>query len=108
MNKETQDLAWKSIPRETRDEIRTVFNMPSKYGYPDSARKLLIDIYGDNLTSNEELPELLYVERKKVIEYFTEINEAIDITTDPFVVLQSIGMQTALNSLFGNKCMPDK
>ena len=28
--------------------------MPSKYDYPDSIRRCLLDIYGDNITSNTE------------------------------------------------------
>ena len=111
MTKETQDRTWASLPKEAREEIRLIFLMPSKYDYPQSIRRCLLDIYGDNITSDTEPEEMLMVKRSFLITQYEEAKErekqevengAIEMAS------QYLGMQRIMNILFGDKCLSDK
>lgn len=105
MNKEQQDLAWVCLPKELRMELKAIFNMPSKHGYSDSVRKLLVDIYGDNLTSDTEPEEMLMVERNKVQESHNNSQKTWD---EAHSNEWADGICFILEVLFGDKCLPDK
>ena len=111
MTKEIQDRTWASLPKEAREEIRLIFLMPSKYDYPQSIRRCLLDIYGDNITSDTEPEEMLMVKRSFLITQYKEAKErekqevengAIEMAS------QYLGMQRIMNILFGDKCLFDK
>lgn len=111
MTKEIQDRTWASLPKEAREEIRLIFLMPSKYDYPQSIRRCLLDIYGDNITSDTEPEEMLMVKRSFLITQYEEAKErekqevengAIEMAS------QYLGMQRIMNILFGDKCLSDK
>ena len=111
MTKEIQDRTWASLPKEAREEIRLIFLMPSKYDYPQSIRRCLLDIYGDNITSDTEPEEVLVVKRSFLITQYKEAKErekqevengAIEMAS------QYLGMQRIMNILFGDKCLFNK
>ena len=90
MNKEQQDLAWKCLPRELRDEIKGEF----KKNTCNHVLKILTYFFGShNLTSNTEPEEMLTVERSKIQEMFDTGDRSSCAT---------------LAALFGDKCLPDK
>lgn len=107
MDKESQDLAWACLPKEIRNEIRLIFNMPSKYGYSDGVRRMLIYVYGYNLTYNTEPEEMLMVERKDIINRYKAILAQQDPKNFGYSdYLQ--GQKDLLESLYASKCVPDK
>ena len=110
MDREQQNLAWGCLPKEMRTELKVIFNMPSKNGYSDSVRQLLIDIYGDNLSSNSEPEELLYVERDFIIDYYRNKKKLRAYYEDGQLIRmmeQQEGHLLAIKHIFGDKCLPD-
>ena len=111
MNKAQQDLAWKCLPKEMRDEIKEIYQ--AKVGTThdaDTYQELILDeIFGfHNLTSDTEPEEMLMVERKKVQELYNRFlkykaEESLKSDTDFYD-----GEINTLNILFGDKCLPDK
>ncbi len=78
--------------------------MPSKYGYPDGVRRMLIDIYGNNLTSNTEPEEILIVERRDIINRYKGILGQQDPKNYGYPdYLQ--GQKDLLESLYASKCV---
>lgn len=62
----------------------------------------------ENLTSDTEPEELLFVERKKVQEYWDKIKK-LEPTAEPFDRKAGyLGQLKALVDFFGSKCLPDK
>ena len=108
MTKDIQDRAWASLPKEAREEIRLIFLMPSKYDYPQSIRKCLLDIYGDNITSDNEPEEMLMVEKSKVKELYKKALDHDIMTVSESKLNKSRGIRFALKKLFNDKCLPDK
>ncbi|MDE7180072.1 MAG: hypothetical protein K2N88_02605 [Muribaculaceae bacterium] len=106
MTKEQQDLAWACLPKETRDEIKFYYQHCSCGSEMES---MLEDLFGShNLTSNTEPEEMLRVERKKVQQLHEEYKNLITPTTCPVDKAAYGGVLLALQTLFGDKCLPDK
>lgn len=103
MNREQQDLNWKSLPRETREEIRAVYQNALDGSDLES---FLIDFFGHhNLTSDTEPEEMLIVERSKVIRKY----KFADICDKDHPEKRYWdGAKHYLTQLFGDKCLPDK
>ena len=101
MNKDQQDLAWVSLPKEYKEELKRL--------YFEGIKKRKINrvaiyksLFGShNLTSSTESEEMLIVERKKVQEVFINAEKSIPHDT-------KYNVQGSLHILFGNKCLPDK
>lgn len=111
MNKETQDLAWKCLPKEVRDEIKKRYKDLSSTIFTDRYRELR-DTFGlHNLTSDTEPEEMLMVRKSEVTELYNiglELLES-DIEKPSDVILRlSRGIRFTLKKLFGDKCLPDK
>lgn len=111
MNKELQDLAWRCLPREFREEVK---NVTQRYSYRALAlfgkeRQLANKFYDDfinlfgrhNLTSDAEGEEMLTVKRSDVINEFDKLHKLSYKAAD----LQ-LGLN-AFRTLFGSKCLPD-
>lgn len=99
MTEDQQDIAWQCLPKETRAFIREQFEATSEYAdFDEGYDQALMDIFGlNNITSDTEPPELLFVERKKVQGVF-----AMHERAENKVAVR------AIQALFGNKCLPDK
>ncbi|MDE5886456.1 MAG: hypothetical protein K2H46_02590 [Muribaculaceae bacterium] len=90
MTKEQQDLAWASLPKEIRKEIKALFNRADAVDN-FTAIGVFLKLFGShNLTSDTELEELLMVERKYIQEMYAN----------------GVGTHYLLN-LFDDKCLPD-
>ena len=102
MNKEQQDLAWASLPKEARENI--------SYSYQNSpcgswVESLFEEIYGEhNLTSDTEPEELIFAPKWRVEQYLKGLDVCIDISD----LEQVKALRNALEILFGDKCLPDK
>ncbi|MDE5568926.1 MAG: hypothetical protein K2J12_10875 [Muribaculaceae bacterium] len=108
MTKEQQDLAWVCLPKEVRDHIRVSYK--GIYCVTGISIQIFLDwVFGcHNLTSDTEPSELLYVERTKVQEYKKEVEDALAENCDSvYSIPYWRGQQTALDRLFGDKCLPD-
>lgn len=81
--------------------------MPSKHGYPDSMRKLLIDIYGGNLTSDSEPEEMLFQKRKAIMAHYSRAYQ-LKNDEDEKWAFAGEEIEEVLYNLFGDKCLPDK
>ena len=115
MTKEQQDLAWKCLPRETRDFVQ--YQLKAKYGrlsFDDGYNQALIDIFGShNLTSSTEPLEMLMVEKKKAQDFYKDVQDCLDRTEKILGrhnhnTIQYRGILVSVKELFGNKCIPDK
>lgn len=100
MDKKLQDLVWAVLPKEFKEEVKTLYTMflneknPSdcSYGYLG----LLIKLFGiHNLTSDAEgEEEILCVSRNEVRAIYDKID--------------SVWLRQGLERLFGSKCLPDE
>ena len=102
MDKETQDLAWQSLPKEVREEIKRHYQSYSCNIYTQA---LFEDVFGNNLTSDTEPEEMLSCTLKDIRERW-KLNEDI-LTSDPTNNI-ALGIKSVLLGLFGDKCLPDK
>lgn len=105
MNKELQDLVWAVLPKEFKEEVRTIYAATMRMvDKRENAEQIYVNklstlegIFGfDNLTSDANGEEILHVSRKK-LQYFYEKLRAVGEHYAAF----------ALQSLFGSKCLPD-
>lgn len=110
MTKEQQDLSWASLPKEVREEIRNRYK-----GWIESlSMELEVILYSDlfgahNLTSDTEPPELLFVEREKIVELYSALSKEHDIYAKGTTDRISLGGRLAMiQEIFGDKCLPDK
>lgn len=123
MNKELQDLAWRCLPREFREEVK---NVTQRYSYRALAlfgkeRQLANKFYDDfinlfgrhNLTSDAEGEEMLTVSRNNVMAYYRDAQEdeeefhpAVENACN-IMYQRAVGRRQMLKRLFGSKCLPD-
>ena len=99
MDAKLQDLAWKCLPKEARDNIRSEYTktscLPRKEQYELGVLHTIENTFGfHNLTSDTEPEEMLMVKRKKVQESYQAILSDM--------------RKAVLEELFGDKCLPDK
>ena len=108
MNKEQQDLAWRCLPKEVREDIRVQYREKSIYSWDEGFDYCLRIYFGHhNLTSDTEPEEMLYVERKKVMEYYKDVQQSIgEENGDTRIEME--GRKYAMLYFFGDKCLPDK
>lgn len=109
MNKEQQDLVWKCLPKEVREEIKKRYKNLSSTFLTERYMELHNTFGHHNLTSNTEPEEMLMVERKKVQELYDGLlneKDAVSIST-PYGSTITARLQL-LKELFGDKYMPDK
>lgn len=119
MTKELQDLAWRVLPAEFREEVKKLYtdaldasNSPHE---PDDRKwgnyrvTLLENLFGHhNLTSDAEGEEMLTAPRKKVQEVYTQNqNEIIreNVSSSDKDCYETVN--EVLKTLFGSKCLPD-
>ena len=110
MTKEQQDKAWASLPKETREDIRSSYLEMMNDPEGKITELFLAEIFGHhNLISNTEPEEILMVERKKIIELYANLTETYLQESIPLQVEASIGSRlTMLEELFGNKCFNEE
>ena len=101
MKKEQQDLVWACLPKEVRDIIRREYR--GKYRITGYSTKEMFGLH--NLESDTEPEEMLIVERKEIQWRYARNNNVL--ANDPNNEL-SLHIKALLESLFGDKCLPDK
>lgn len=118
MDKTTQDLAWRCLPREFREEVK---NVAQRYSYRALAlfgkeRQLANKFYDDfinlfgshNLTSDAEGEEMLTVPRKRVEKIFIgQMNVQKCSPLETIIHCEAAAKTELLYTLFGSKCLPD-
>lgn len=118
MNKELQDLAWRCLPREFREEVK---NVTQRYSYRALAlfgkeRQLANKFYDDfinlfgrhNLTSDAEgEDEMLCVSRKDMQFYYQYYKTKRESESSAEQKAYYKGRTKVLLDLFGSKCLPD-
>ena len=118
MNKELQDLAWRCLPREFREEVK---NVTQRYSYRALAlfgkeRQLANKFYDDfinlfgrhNLTSDAEgEDEMLCVSRKDMQFYYQYYTTKRESESSAEQKAYYKGRTKVLLDLFGSKCLPD-
>lgn len=116
MKTEIQDLAWRCLPKEAREEIKKDYNShPSVYHpYFNEGYEEALKIYfgHHNLTSDEEPSELLFAERKRVQDYYEsalrQINAPCSDPRDAYENQDAKSQKLVLENIFGDKCLSDK
>lgn len=104
MDKTTQDLAWRVLPKEFKEEVKKEY----RKGYVCETLTMLITLFGHhNLTSDAEGEEILTVPRKDIVELFQEVQKTISQCKGTALAVQSVGIKNVLWSFFGSKCLPD-
>lgn len=107
LTKELQDLAWRVLPKEFKEEMKKRYVKCLITANDDAMveANLLIEIFGiHNLSSDAEGEEMLMVSRKRVQEmyYYNEDILSLDPTHSGAILLKK-----KLQDLFGPKCLPD-
>lgn len=105
MDKTIQDLAWASLPKEFKEEVKTIFSEYNDTKF-SVVRSELMNIFGlDNLTSDAEGEEMLMVSRKKVQRRYHMAYECKHSGLPSHDVQFWKGWQGALDDLFGSECL---
>lgn len=127
MDKEQQDLVWQCLPKEVRDKIKGLYvgldsalnAILSKEALSNEEcnrvraikdKKAIYERYfgRNNLTSDTEPSELLFVEKEKVQEVYKTSQEIVENETyGSKMYSMHLQIMYVLESLFGNKCLPD-
>lgn len=103
MEKNIQDLAWKSAPKEFREQVKKMVSDKENYTHEQKVGIRLL--YGDdNLFSDTEPEEMLTILRKDVTEEYKQATADLSRTGN----LEYKGKREILKNLFGDKCRPDK
>lgn len=111
MDKTTQDLAWRVLPKEFKEEVKEIYSIaityhPRGYNHKTDLLKYLFGRY--NLTSKAEGEEILTCEKSKVQRAYNTSREIVK-AENPDSLMYSIHTQImcVLESIFGSKCLPD-
>ena len=109
MMKELQDIAWNCLPKEFKEEVKTMYNRPFLNDLDFGYKSALLNLFGHNLTSDAEGEEVLTVSRKKVQEFYAKCKE---VTKNPYSYPNyshesALSRMALLDILFGSKCLPD-
>lgn len=117
MDKTTQDLAWRVLPKKFKEEVKEIYlnavvHHPCGYNHKTDLLKYLFGHH--NLTSDgKEEDEMLYVSRKQIDALQGEIFKAImdahdaDDWQDAAHYILDV-MPRSFAALFGTKCLPDE
>lgn len=113
MDKTLQDLAWRCLPSEVRKGIKWWYKSEyvSDRGYqPTRTMECLTSLFGhNNLTSDAEGEEMLYVKAKTVREMYAANDRLIaefigsEIAKDAAIIINNM-----LRRLYSSKCLPDE
>ena len=112
MDKTTQDLAWRVLPKEFKEEVKEIYlnaveHHPCGYNHKTDLLKYLFGRH--NLTSNAEGEETLICEKSKVQRAYNTSREIVK-AENPDSLMYSMHTQImcVLESIFGSKCLPDE
>lgn len=123
MNKELQDLAWRSLPKEFKEEVKkyyhTLHEQCKDYDglHLENAKAKVQErivtleyFFGKhNLTSDAEGEEMLTCERSKVQEqYILNVNALRKGNLTDMQTEIATKVKDTLYYLFGSKCLPDE
>lgn len=97
MNKELQNLAWRCLPKEFKEEVKKIF-----YTHENNEIKTyLIHLFGEhNITSDAKGEEMLSVSRRRVQELYNRY------FGNPLEPISKIRLRKDIQDLFGSKCLP--
>ena len=111
MDKTTQDLAWRVLPKEFKEEVKEIYlnaveHHPCGYNHKTDLLKYLF--CNHNLTSDAEGEETLICEKSKVQKVYNTSREIVK-AENPDSRMYSIHTQImcVLESIFGSECLPD-
>lgn len=112
MDKTTQDLAWRVLPKEFKEEVKEIYlnaveHHPCGYNHKTDLLKYLFGHH--NLTSDAEGEETLICEKSKVQRAYNTSREIVK-AENPDTLMYSMHTQImcVLESIFGSKCLPDE
>lgn len=105
MDKTTQDLAWRVLPKEFKEEVKKEY----RKGYVCETLTMLITLFGHhNLTSDAEgEDEMLCVSRKDMQFYYQYYKNKRESESSAEQKAYYKGRTKVLLDLFGSKCLPD-
>ena len=111
MDKTTQDLAWRVLPKEFKEEVKEIYlnaveHHPCGYNHKTDLLKYLFGNH--NLTSDEKEEETLICEKSKVQRAYNTSREIVK-AENPDSLMYSMHTQImcVLESIFGSKCISD-
>ena len=112
MDKTTQDLSWRVLPKEFKEEVKEIYlnaveHHPCGYNHKTDLLKYLFGHH--NLTSDAERDEMLICEKSKVQRAYNTSREIVK-AENPDSLMYSMHTQImcVLESIFGSKCLPDE
>ena len=112
MDKTTQDLAWRVLPKEFKEEVKEIYlnaveHHPCGYNHKTDLLKYLFGHH--NLTSKAEGEETLICEKSKVQRAYNTSREIVK-AENPDSLMYSIHTQImcVLESIFGSECLSDE
>ena len=110
MDKTTQDLAWRVLPKEFKEEVKRMHRIADSDVDQMIVMITLENVFGhQNLTSDAEGEEALICEKSKVQRAYNTSREIVK-AENPDSLMYSIHTQImcVLESIFGSKCLPDE
>ena len=112
MDKTTQDLAWRVLPKEFKEEVKEIYlnaveHHPCGYNHKTDLLKYLFGHH--NLTSKAEGEETLICEKSKVQRAYNTSREIVK-AENPDSLMYSMHTQImcVLESISGSECLPDE
>lgn len=112
MDKTTQDLAWRVLPKEFKEEVKEIYANaityhPCGYNHKTDLMKYLFGRH--NLISDEEGEDMLICEKSKVQKVYNTSREIVK-AENPDSLMYSMHTQImcVLENIFGSKCLPEE
>ena len=121
MDKTTQDLAWRVLPKEFKEEVKETYREYTEkiattsepeyriVGYIAAQTELELLFGKHNLTSDAEGEETLICEKSKVQRAYNTSREIVK-AENPDSLMYSMHTQImcVLENIFGSECLPDE
>lgn len=121
MDKTTQDLAWRVLPKEFKEEVKETYREYTEkiattsepeyriVGYIAAQTELELLFGKHNLTSDAMEEEMLICEKSKVQRAYNTSREIVK-AENPDTLMYSMHTQImcVLESIFGSKCLPEE
>lgn len=109
MTKELQDLVWSILPKEFKEEVKAMYNGHILNDLDYGRNSALINLFGENLTSDAEGEVMLTVSRNRLMDAFNSAKIIATSKMSSKILAGAADMCIkTFEDVFGSKCLPDE
>ena len=110
MKKELQDFVWQNcLPKEFKEEVKKMYNGHILNDLDYGRNSALINLFGENLTSDAEGEVMLTVSRNRLMDAFNSAKIIATSKMSSKILAGAADMCIkTFEDVFGSKCLPDE